>query len=324
MKYCGNTSPGLDAEGKEEGNRKDRDIGYAPAVSSCERANNPDTCTVAVLDAITAFAVPNPGVSSQIRRFFRVWSSSESPRSSNHSAYFGLATIFEANPFSRRRSNTSAFQKVVNARFLCNSSLRLEPIRTRDGASVKAFGECQQFFLHDGLSCPVEIFSPDKHKEPRKALDGVIYLHARFFQEVRSDMSQLVAYVDGSSHGSPGPSGIGVIVECPGGARVRIAKWIGWQDNNVAEYVALLEALQCAQARNAQSLLVYSDSDVVVRQMSGEYSCRSPRLYSLHWTCRKLAATLEFGITRIPREHNTEANLLANRAARFYQNFTDN
>ena len=106
-------------------------------------------------------------------------------------------------------------------------------------------------------------------------------------------------------------------------AGVRIAKWIGWQDNNVAEYVALLEALQCALDRKAQSLCVYSDSDVVVRQMSGEYACRSPRLYSLHWICRKLARTLEFAITRIPREHNTEANDLANSAARLCRDIID-
>jgi len=136
-------------------------------------------------------------------------------------------------------------------------------------------------------------------------------------------MSQLVAYVDGSSLGNPGPSGIGVVVEDPKGNRIRIAKWIGWQDNNVAEYVALLEALQCALARDARSLRVYSDSDVVVRQMCGEYACRSARLYSLHWVCRKLARGLEFAITRIPREHNLEANHLANSAARLCRNFTD-
>ncbi|MGA8298151.1 MAG: ribonuclease HI family protein [Terriglobales bacterium] len=131
-----------------------------------------------------------------------------------------------------------------------------------------------------------------------------------------SDIPQLVAYVDGSSHGSPGPAGIGVIVEDAAGRQTRIAKWIGWQDNNVAEYVALMEALQCALAQKARSLCVYSDSDVVVRQMSGEYACRSPRLYSLHWICRKLAQGLEFAIMRIPRERNREANDLANSAAR--------
>ncbi len=129
-------------------------------------------------------------------------------------------------------------------------------------------------------------------------------------------MPDLVAYVDGGSHGNPGPSGIGVVIEDSAGETTRICKWIGHQDNNVAEYVALLEALQSALARNARTLHVYSDSQVVVRQMTGEYACRSPRLYSLHWTCRKLARSLAFSIAHIPREHNREANHLANHAAR--------
>ena len=129
-------------------------------------------------------------------------------------------------------------------------------------------------------------------------------------------MSDLVAYVDGGSHGNPGPSGIGVVIEVPVGDPIRIAKWIGHQDNNVAEYVALLEALQHALSLNAKTLHVFSDSQVVVRQMTGEYACRSPRLYSLHWTCRKLARSLRFSIAHIPREHNSEANHLANHAVR--------
>jgi len=128
-------------------------------------------------------------------------------------------------------------------------------------------------------------------------------------------MSDLVAYVDGGSHGNPGPSGIGVVIEVPVGEPIRIAKWIGHQDNNVAEYVALLEALQHAVSLNAKTLHVFSDSQVVVRQMTGEYACRSPRLYSLHWTCRKLARSMRFSIAHIPREHNAEANHLANHAA---------
>ena len=59
-------------------------------------------------------------------------------------------------------------------------------------------------------------------------------------------MSDLVAYVDGGSLGNPGPSGIGVVIDGSNDCTIRIAKWIGRQDNNVAEYVALLEALQCA------------------------------------------------------------------------------
>ena len=129
-------------------------------------------------------------------------------------------------------------------------------------------------------------------------------------------MSNLVAYVDGGSLGNPGPSGIGVVIEGCVGGTVRIAKWIGRQDNNVAEYLALLEALQCAVALKARAIHVYSDSEVVVRQMTGEYVCRSARLYSLHWTCRKLARSLKFSISHVPRENNVEANDLATSAAR--------
>jgi ribonuclease HI len=127
-------------------------------------------------------------------------------------------------------------------------------------------------------------------------------------------MSDLIAYVDGGSHGNPGPSGIGVEIEALGGETVRIAKWIGHQDNNVAEYVALMEALQHAVSVKAKALHVYSDSEVVVKQMTGEYNCRSPRLHSLNWTCRKLARSLKFSIAHVPRERNRDANALANHA----------
>jgi ribonuclease HI len=129
-------------------------------------------------------------------------------------------------------------------------------------------------------------------------------------------MSELVAYVDGGSLGNPGPSGIGVVIDGCEGGPVRISRWIGHQDNNVAEYVALMEALQYAVTLKAKALHVYSDSEVVVRQMRGEYVCRSTRLYSLHWTCRKLARALSFSISHVPRADNAEANQLANTAVR--------
>jgi len=129
-------------------------------------------------------------------------------------------------------------------------------------------------------------------------------------------MPDLVAYVDGGSHGNPGPSGIGVVIEDSDGETVRIAKWIGHQDNNVAEYLALLEALQHAVAVNARTLRVFSDSEVIVKQMTGEYTCHSPRLHSLNWTCRKLARSVDFSIAYIPRKQNGQANHLAHKAAK--------
>jgi ribonuclease HI len=132
----------------------------------------------------------------------------------------------------------------------------------------------------------------------------------------QAQMSYLVAYIDGGSLGNPGPSGIGVIIEGAPSGPIKIAKWIGRQDNNVAEYVALMEALQCALSLNARRLHVYSDSEVVVKQMRGEYKCRSNRLYSLNWTCRKLARSLAFSISHLRRGSNTQANELANLAVR--------
>lgn len=129
-------------------------------------------------------------------------------------------------------------------------------------------------------------------------------------------MADLVAYIDGGSLGNPGPSGVGVVIDGAAADSIRIAKWIGHQDSNVAEYVALMEALQWALSLNAKRLHVYSDSQVVVKQMTGEYKCRSPRLYSLNWTCRKLARSLAFSISHVGREKNAEANALANLAVR--------
>lgn len=133
-------------------------------------------------------------------------------------------------------------------------------------------------------------------------------------------MADLVAYIDGGSHGNPGPAGVGVVIEGLSSGTIRISKSIGRQDSNVAEYVALMEALQCALSLAASQLHVYSDSEVVVKQMLGEYRCRSPKLYSLNWTCRKLTRSLKFSMSHIARRNNTEANQLANLAITSPQN----
>jgi ribonuclease HI len=114
----------------------------------------------------------------------------------------------------------------------------------------------------------------------------------------------LVAHIDG------GMNGIGVILRGLG-PTIRISKWIGRQDSNVAEYVALLEAEQTALNLNASKLHVFSDAQVIVRQMTGEYTCSSPRLYSLNFICCKLAQLLDFTIEHISRDDNREAHALA-------------
>ncbi len=125
----------------------------------------------------------------------------------------------------------------------------------------------------------------------------------------------MIAYVDGGSRGNPGPAGIGVVIEHPTGRRVEISQAIGARDNNYAEYAALLVALEYAAAYASPGLRVYSDSDVVVRQISGSYNCQSPALRDIYNACKSLIGNFQyFGITHIRRENNADADRLAKEA----------
>ncbi|HUK86718.1 MAG TPA: ribonuclease HI family protein [Terriglobales bacterium] len=130
-------------------------------------------------------------------------------------------------------------------------------------------------------------------------------------------MSHLVAYVDGGSRGNPGLAGIGVVLEHGEGRRVEISESLAAQDNNYAEYAALLLALEYAAACGCARLQVFSDSEVVVRQINGLYTCQSPALRPIYEFCRALIGSFEaFTLTHIRREHNREANRLVQAALR--------
>jgi hypothetical protein len=103
------------------GKGKGCDIGYALAINSCEEVDSVETCTVTALDAITAFAVPNPNCPSLSRRFFQVWLLIGSPRRADHSAYFGLAKFYFRQPFQpSTEAKVESCAKIVNAIFRCN------------------------------------------------------------------------------------------------------------------------------------------------------------------------------------------------------------
>jgi ribonuclease HI len=125
----------------------------------------------------------------------------------------------------------------------------------------------------------------------------------------------MIAYVDGGSRGNPGPAGIGVVIEHPTGRRVEISESIGARDNNYAEYAALLVALEYAAAYDSPLLHVYSDSEVVVRQISGFYNCQSAALRDIYDACKALISNFQhFAITHIRRENNADADRLAKQA----------
>ena len=127
--------------------------------------------------------------------------------------------------------------------------------------------------------------------------------------------SPWVAYVDGGSRGSRGPAGIGVVIEHPGGRRIEISETIAAGDNNYAEYSALLAALEYAARNQCSRLCVFSDSEVMVKPITGHYTCQSSGLRAIHETCKDLIQSLEeFTIVHIRRQANSEADRLANAA----------
>jgi ribonuclease HI len=122
-------------------------------------------------------------------------------------------------------------------------------------------------------------------------------------------------HIDRASRGNPGPAGIGVLFLGPDGAVVeQMHRGIGEATNNVAEYSALLAALDRAATLGITDLEVYSDSELLVRQLQGRYQVKHPVLRPLYAAARKrIAAFSRFAIHHVPRELNAEADALANR-----------
>ena len=125
-----------------------------------------------------------------------------------------------------------------------------------------------------------------------------------------------VANIDGASRGNPGPASYGVVLRDPDGKIVlELAKNIGRETNNVAEYFALLAALDYATIHGISSLRIRSDSELLVRQMQGRYKVKSASLKPLHERALKQSKTLAyFAIEHIPRVLNSDADALANVA----------
>ena len=124
------------------------------------------------------------------------------------------------------------------------------------------------------------------------------------------------ANIDGAARGNPGPAAYGVVVRRPDGTtHESLGKYIGRMTNNVAEYYALIAALDYAAASGIKRLRVYSDSQLIVNQIKGLYKVKHPDLRPLHERAKKQAAALEsFTIQYVPREQNRDADDLANAA----------
>jgi ribonuclease HI len=125
----------------------------------------------------------------------------------------------------------------------------------------------------------------------------------------------VLAFTDGAARGNPGESGIGVIFKDEKGTILtKISGYIGKATNNVAEYQALIVCLKNAPGTMCSRLVVHSDSELMVRQLIGEYKVKDPTLKLMFQKVHRLLAkaSFEFEIKHVGRELNKEADQLAN------------
>lgn len=130
-------------------------------------------------------------------------------------------------------------------------------------------------------------------------------------------MKEFEIFIDGASKGNPGPSGIGAVI-CQSGIVVKnISSFIGNATNNIAEYTALIYALQEALVLKAESLKIKTDSQLLARQLNKVYKVKNANISGLYdQAVILLSAFKEVSIQSIPREENQGADRLATEAVK--------
>ena len=131
-----------------------------------------------------------------------------------------------------------------------------------------------------------------------------------------SESSTVNIYVDGASRGNPGEAGVGFIIVTTDGKVLKEAgRYLGRTTNNVAEYQALIIALKEAKSLGAEAIKIFADSELMVKQIKGEYKVKSAGLLPLYQEAKALLMEFSrYDIIHINREKNTEADRLANQA----------
>ena len=125
----------------------------------------------------------------------------------------------------------------------------------------------------------------------------------------------LIIHTDGGSRGNPGKAGIGVVIEKDDGNKEQIYKYIGITTNNIAEYTALKEALMRAEELGEKHVSVIMDSELVVKQIKGEYRVKNEGLKPLYKDIKNIIREFDyFEIRHVMRKDNKEADKLANKA----------
>jgi len=190
--------------------------------------------------------------------------------------------------------------------------------------AILRFLKLQRFyeFYPQWKSEQVEVFlrsfvqSDDEINVERSDLSEKNTKEGGFTQDKSGTAKALVLRVDGAARGNPGPAGIGVVIQNEKGDVLETYKLgIGRSTNNFAEYTALLEGLKLVSERNPQSLAIFMDSELVVKQIKGEYKVKHPQLRTMFVQVNQLLRRFpRWKIEYVPREQNRLADRLANEA----------
>jgi ribonuclease HI len=135
-------------------------------------------------------------------------------------------------------------------------------------------------------------------------------------ESMRGKLTTAKVFIDGASRGNPGPAGIGIAIFTMDGRKVaQQAQPIGVATNNIAEYTALIEGLKLVQSLGVRQVFVISDSELLVRQMTGQYKVRNPDIFAKVREAQQLAKSFQkFTVSHVTRENNKLADALSNYA----------
>jgi ribonuclease HI len=130
-----------------------------------------------------------------------------------------------------------------------------------------------------------------------------------------SESKQFIIHTDGGSRGNPGPASYAYVIECAGEPDIEVKCYLGSTTNNIAEYTGLVKALEHAHELGGREVVVYSDSELMVKQLRGEYKVKNAGLLPLYQQaarlCKDFAAV---SLRHIRRELNKRADRLCNEA----------
>ncbi len=124
----------------------------------------------------------------------------------------------------------------------------------------------------------------------------------------------IIAYCDGACQGNPGPMGIGVVILKENKKIKELSEFIGMGTNNIAEYTAVLRALEEIKKLDENEVLIRSDSQLIIRQLNNEYKVKELHLKELKRKIDVYRSSLHIRFEHVPREKNTDADLLSKEA----------